>query len=207
MTTSSTPVHQGINENELIAQASPGRRATGALFFSVFGSLWLLAAAYLGGWSLPHCAAIIAGLATFLVWAALSQKRRYRAELAAVEGLAATRKAARFFHMVNVGQWVAMFITLQVLTRLQLHAWQIPALLLIVGAHFLPLAWSMRNRAHWVTGIAMMLVAVIYPLASAQGPASPVGAFCGGIILWLSAAWAVRSTLAGMLGVQKPACV
>ena len=102
------------------------------------------------------------------------------------------KQKMRAFGVVNVVQWVAIFGTITLLTNWQLNGWIVSAILLIVGAHFLPLAQIFGSRQHVVTGAALMLcavVAVVLP-ASARNTVECVSA---GVILWASAAIALYS--------------
>lgn len=62
----------------------------------------------------------------------------------------------------------------------------------VLGLHFIPLAWLFANWPHYVTGAALLVLAVVYPQAASLGPLDPVGFFGTGAILWASAAWATR---------------
>ena len=55
------------------------------------------------------------------------------------------------------------------------------------------MAHAFRYRAHYLTAAAMVVLAALYPLLAAGGPAAPVGFLGAGLILWASAAWALRS--------------
>ena len=67
----------------------------------------------------------------------------------------------RAFVVVNIVQWLAIFGTVNLLRNLQLDGWIVSAIVLIVGAHFLPLARIFRGRQHLVTGVALMLCAAV----------------------------------------------
>ena len=96
----------------------------------------------------------------------------------------------RAFAVVNVVQWVAIFGTVNLLRNLHLEGWIVPAIVLIVGAHFLPLAWIFQAPQHRVTGVALMLcagMALVLP-----GPMRDVvECVAAGLILWASAAVAL----------------
>jgi hypothetical protein len=92
---------------------------------------------------------------------------------------------------------VVIFIGANVLNNIGLGAWDIPFIVLVVGAHFLPLGRLFKRPSHYVTAVAMMLFAAAYPYI-AGGPQSPVGLLGAGLILWASALW-------GMVGGLRPA--
>ena len=97
----------------------------------------------------------------------------------------------RVFNLVNAGQWVAVFAVAGILSMSHLENLFLPAVILIVGAHFIPLARLFNYPPHYITGAAMMLLAVSFPLVASEGPTSGIGALGAGLILWLSAAWAI----------------
>ena len=171
--------------------ATRALRATGAIFFAFFGGVWL------EGWAIYSARpfalkASIALLALALASVAYATYRRHAAELAARGDTPGSRRAKRIFHIVNAAQWVRVFIGANLLSRNGLSVWIVPMVILVVGLHFLPLAFVFSNYPDYVTGAALMLLAVAYPLAAPSGPADPVGSLGAGLILWASAVWALR---------------
>ncbi len=175
-------------------QPTRAGRAIGALFFSVFGGAWLVLGVSKGASGAAATATVAGVVAATLAlgWTALRLFRRHRAELAAEAGSPARRRAIRIFNIVNITQWVAIFIVANVLINLGLPQWVLPAAMFIIGLHFLPLAFVFASRAHYVTGAAFMLLALAYPALARGGPADPVGCLGAGAMLWLSAMWALR---------------
>jgi hypothetical protein len=117
--------------------------------------------------------------------------RQYCAGLEPEQPTAASRRQDRWFHAINAGQWIVILIAGNVLANIGLSAWVIPAVMFIVGLHFVPLARLFGNPKHFVTGGALMLLAAAYPFAAPAGPSDPSGALGAGLILWASALWAV----------------
>lgn len=157
------------------------------MFFAVFGSAWLVAWCHkaLGPKSLVLIPIFLGGL--LVLGAAI---RQYQANRSALEAEADTpdrKRASRVFNWVNGTQWVLVFIAVNVVNNLGHPEWFIPAFIFIVGAHFLPLASAFKVRRHWVTGLALILLSLLYPQVAKQGAASPVGCLGAGLILWLSA--------------------
>ena len=167
------------------------RRATGAIFFAVFGCLWLEGWAI--GSSCPLALEVAIGIAGLvLAWAAYATYRRHAAALAAHPVTALGRRAKRVFHMVNAGQWILIFILANLLIRHGLNVWVIPMVIFVIGLHFLPLGFVFFTPAHYCTGAALIGLATAYPLIAPAGPADAVGLLGAGLILWASAAWAIR---------------
>ncbi|HTC53541.1 MAG TPA: hypothetical protein VK700_16520 [Steroidobacteraceae bacterium] len=168
-------------------------RAIGAMIFAAFGAAWLEAWVWL---SQPEqwwrYLLVAAGGAALLGLALRSYRRQRGAELQSPPS-AQQRRNGRLFHIINIGQWVVILIGANVLNNIGLGAWDIPFIILVIGAHFLPLAHLFRRPGHYLTGMAMVLFAVVYPFTAA-GPRSTLGPLGAGLILWASALWALWSS-------------
>lgn len=171
--------------------ATRARRATGAMFFAVFGGAWLEGWAAAGARP-PALKVAIGILALAFAVAAYARYRRHRAALAAEPETPASRRASRVFHIVNAGQWILIIGLANVLIRHGWNAWVIPMAIFIIGLHFFPLGRVFVNRPHYVTGAAMVALAAIYPFVAPGGPADASGMLGAGLILWASAGWAIR---------------
>jgi hypothetical protein len=66
----------------------------------------------------------------------------------------------------------------------------------VVGLHFLPLARLFRYRPHLLTGLALIALAILAPLATGR-PDNAWGPLGAGLILWASAAWALSPWAVG----------
>jgi hypothetical protein len=175
-------------------------RAFGAMIFTIFGSLWLEAWVWFAernrGWLYGLVGAVGAGLFV----SALRIYRRNRPAHSAKPESDAQRRNDRLFHIINIGQWVVILIGVNVLNNTGLGAWDIPFVILVIGAHFLPLAHLFKRPTHYVTGVALVLFAVGYPLTA--GPQSSVGPLGAGLILWASALWALVAGFSRALPVS-----
>lgn len=177
-----------------VAVASQAGRAMGAMFFCVFGGAWLALWAH-GAFAAPLVAYALIGVATLVFFSiVLGVYRAHAPALKAEPESQAKRRRSRGFHLVNAGQWLLIVVVANVLANIGLVPWIIPAVIFIIGAHFLPLAKLFEDPPHYVTGLAMMLLATVYPWMAAAGACSPTGCLGAGIILWSSAAWAITRT-------------
>ncbi len=163
------------------------------MFFSAFGGLWL------GLWANDQYPGALALLLVAAGTAALlaASRRVYKANSPALKAIKQTpeaRRKSRVFNLINGVQWAVVFLVGLVLSRTGNTRWFLPAIILIVGLHFLPLARLFAYRPHYVTGAALILLAVIYPLTARAGPENAIGALGAGVILWVSAVWAIAST-------------
>ena len=164
-------------------------RAIGAMFFAIFGAAWLALWNYRAAPMRLAAYASIVLLAVLLFLFARSRYLRYAAALPAPPDSPDQRKRERWFHIVNAGQWLLILVVGNVLVNIGHADWVLPAVVLIVGLHFLPLARLFEYRAHYVTAGALMLAALLLPRLSPLGPADPVVCLAAGLILWASALW------------------
>ncbi|HEY3989547.1 MAG TPA: hypothetical protein VGM02_09640 [Acidobacteriaceae bacterium] len=160
----------------------------GATIVGGFGGVWLAMGMTAAGVPLRVALAIV--VPVFVLIACLGSTVRRRLPQIAAAATPEKKQRMRAFGLVNVAEWIAIFGTVNLLHNLQLNGWITPAVVLIVGAHFLPLAQLFGARAHVVTGVAMMLwaaLALVVP-ASVRDVVECVGA---GLILWASGAAAL----------------
>lgn len=171
------------------ASAAHGGRAIGAMFFSAFGGAWLALWAY-SEFSPPYFAlsTVAAGGLALLSWSFATYRRNAEA-LRQESETAEAKRRSRLFNLINAGQWVFIFIAANVLAKAQHPDLILPAIILIVGIHFFPLARLFSYRPHYITGFALVLLAVGYPMLAAEGAQSASGALGTGVVLWLSAVW------------------
>ncbi|HEX7090112.1 MAG TPA: hypothetical protein VF192_08240 [Longimicrobiales bacterium] len=191
-------------------------RAIGAMSLACFGAVWLAAACLMSVGAQPVILAGIACGAVCICLVARHQLREYRrrptarVEPPATAGEPPTTAAeppaiaaeppaiaaaepppgahlGRAFHIVNAAQWILIAAAAAGLGRAGHPEWIEAAVVAIVGLHFLPLAAVFRHPRLYLTGAAMITLAVVYPLTAADGPASPIGCLGAGLILWASA--------------------
>ncbi len=176
------------------ADSARADRAIGAMIYAFFGSLWLEVWVWFTQRDQWWRYVLVALVGAALVATALRIQRRYRPRDSAKSSSEQERRSSRLFHLINIAQWVVILIGANVLNNTGLGAWDIPFIILIIGAHFLPLAHLFKRPTHYLTGMAMMLFAVTYPFI-ASGPQSTVGPLGAGLILWASALWALWAGL------------
>jgi len=179
------------DQHRLQSSAAIAGRAIGAMFFSAFGGAWLGLWAY-SEFGATSLALVLIG-AVSVVLLALAY-RAYRSNAPALRELEHTPKAkyaSRWFNIINVAQWVAIVMVAMLLSTLGHGSLVLPAVIFIIGLHFLPLAWLFGYAPHYVTGLSLMLLAAVYPVASHEGGGSSIGALGAGLILWASAIWAI----------------
>lgn len=178
-------------ESSSSVAATLAGRATGAMFLAFFGAMWLEVWDWRAGAGLAACVAI-ALLALGLLSVAYRRYRRFAPALARVPQTPEKRRARRIFNIVNGAQWVVIVVLANVLANAGLGAWIVPMAIVVVGLHFVPLAFLFRNPAHHVLAAAMIGFALLYPRLAPGGPADPVGFLGTGLLLWAAVLWALR---------------
>jgi len=158
----------------------------GALFFSVFGALWLTGAAALAYGRNVSIDTTIWAIGALIFFAALRVILTNKLPKGDAVLEAQLSRRGKIFMIVNVIQYAAIFLMVHLLGSYGYSDWQIPTVMLIVGLHFFPLAKLFSNRAHVLTGAALVALAIIYPFAG-HGPLDPVGSLGAGLILWAAA--------------------
>jgi hypothetical protein len=160
----------------------------GATIAGGFGAAWLTLGMSSAGVPLGVALAVV--LPVFVLIAFLGSVARRRLPKFSEAETPEKKQKMRAFNMVNIAQWLAIFGVINLLRNFHLAAWIVPSIVLIVGAHFIPLARIFQAPQHLKTGIAMMLcaaVAVVLPV-SVRDTVECMGA---GLILWISAAGAL----------------
>lgn len=167
-------------------------RAFGAMIFAVFGAAWLAGWCWFAQRQHPLLYVLVAAVAAgifFMAW------RTYRLEAVTAAQTPTSpqeRRTGRAFTLINVAQWIAIVVGINVLNNMGLGRWDVPWAILVVGVHFLALVPVFHRSSHVATGAALIVLAVAYPLLATGGPDNPVGLLGTGLILWASALWALR---------------
>jgi hypothetical protein len=173
-------------------------RATGALFFTGFGTIWLTLALYLRQ-SLNVAAMVVISvglmvLISVIVWLFSLAGRFPKVPVDPARGKA--------FNRINAIQWIAVALVSFFFGHFHLDAYVVSAITAIVGIHMFPLAKLFRYPLHYLTGGLLVVWAtvsvMVLPLDQMQG----FTAIGTGAILWFSAATTVA--LALNLALKSP---
>jgi high-affinity Fe2+/Pb2+ permease len=160
-------------------------RAIGAMFFSVFGGIFFAVWYFRDNIESTLVLALIILLTLCMVLFAIVTYNKNKTAFNDEKETPEKKKADKLFHIINAGQWILILIVGNLLANFGLPNLVIPAAIVIIGAHFLPLAVIFKYYPHYITGLLIITWAVVYPLLTG---ASNQGVFIGpGIILWLSA--------------------
>lgn len=180
------------------SRGAAASRARGALVLAIFGGLWLA-----GGESLyanfshaPLGEVALAGLVALAAAAAIilaAWRTDARLKPWAEPWDERTR---RVFMIVNAAQYAGISLAILLLARGAYQQWLIPALIAVVGLHFLPLARLFASPPHAWIGLAMLAAAALVA-ALRLPPLSPVGVFAGGAVLLAGALLLTRIAARG----------
>jgi hypothetical protein len=185
------------NAEAAVTQNQLSGRATGALFFSVFGALWIGLGLYVRETLTAVYVVPTAILLTALIAGALWLKRR----AASFPHAPADKAQSRSFNRINLAQWVAIGLVGVTFGRLHIELYALTAIVVIVGLHLLPLARVFHYPMHYVTGTALLAWAVLTLCFVSHDHLQSVTAIGTGIVLWLSAA--VTLALAWVLARRR----
>jgi uncharacterized membrane-anchored protein len=118
------------------------------MFFSIFGAAWLALWCKLTFGLQPVILGLVATGTLALFCYSLMRYRENREALAVDANSFQRRRAARIFNVINAVQWILIIVIANVLINTGLAVWIIPAAILIIGLHFLPLAYVFSYRPH-----------------------------------------------------------
>ncbi len=174
----------------------------GNLFLGFFGMVWIvLGLVAVGriqppvltvapGNISPLVLALLIGFLALLVAASIYTMRRTYPLLDRSEAsVVAQKKINRRFGLVNFVQWALIFAVVYGLPHLRLNDWILPAIILVIGVHFFPLARLFKARLHYLTGLVIVIWAIAYPVLFSAGKGDSIGSLGMGLILWASAAF------------------
>jgi hypothetical protein len=135
-------------------------RCIGALFLSVFGGLWLMAASiYFRHLTIVVTCSIVVIVGLFVITVFRVQRRLYQAAKDAVPK-DEQRRNNRAFGIINAVTYTAVFMLFLLLPRVGLSNLVFPGFVAIVGLHFFALPSLYQHRANLVTGTVMVIWAV-----------------------------------------------
>jgi hypothetical protein len=174
-------------------------RATGALFFTGFGTIWLALALYLRQSS--NVAAMIGiSVGLMVLLSGIAWLFRVAGRFPKVEDDPARGKA---FSRINAIQWIAVAIVAFTFGKLHIDDYVVSAITAIVGIHLFPLARLFRYPMHYVTGGLLTVWGGVSALAFPADSLQSSTAIGTGLILWFSAATTLWLALALALGPRS----
>jgi hypothetical protein len=159
--------------------------AWGAIIMSFFGAVF--AAMTLG---LPlHLDGVVLGL-PFLAFLLIALAA-YRVIRLPGEGVAPSGQAERVIMWSSIGEGVGLFLAAEIVINLGHRDLLLPAMALVVGLHFLPMAYAIPFRPFYLLGGALLAAAAIgFGLGQPLGGA--ISGFAAALALTAAALLALR---------------
>ena len=159
--------------------------AWGAIIMGFFGSVF---AALTLAWQFHLTGVVLA--APFLVFAGIGLAAAYVLRLPGA-GVAPSARAERVIMWSSVAEGVGLFIVANLVQNLHRPGLLLPAMALVVGLHFLPIAAAAPFRPFYALGGTLIVAAIVGVMA-----APPLGGAIGGCAaaaaLWTAALLAIR---------------
>jgi hypothetical protein len=171
---------------------------TGSLIMSLFATIWWVVGLRSAGAALPLLTGMPIGVT--LLMANLARARRQAAQSTARFDAAEEARRNRVVGWASAAEGVGILLAVNVLNNIGLHDAVTPAIAIIVGLHFIPIARGLPAPIYY--GTAALLVAVgaggllVADLPTRIGLVSAAAA----IILWGTAALALRGAPARPAG-------
>jgi hypothetical protein len=156
-------------------------RSTGSIVMSVFGAIWWIAGAVGSGWPFVLAYAIPFIALLVLVVAALRARDNTEPE--------SDRDGKRIGRLVGIAsgvEGVAILVAVNVLANTGTQDYTAPAISIIVGLHFLPLARWLHVKLYYATAVAFIGLGIVGIWIS--GPVLRLEVVCSGsaCALWVT---------------------
>jgi len=158
--------------------------AWGGIIMSFFGALFA-ALTLNGSRDVPGWVAFV----PFTVFAAVGLAAGYVLRLPG-PGISPSQKVSRVIMWSSIAEGIGLFIAANLVTNLHRPEYLLPAMALVVGLHFLPIAWAASFTPFYALGAGLLLASM-----AGFALAAPIGAEIAGaaaaVCLWLAAVLAV----------------
>jgi hypothetical protein len=107
------------------------------------------------------------------------------------EGIRPSPQQGRVIMWSSIGEGVGLFAVANLVINLGHHEWLLPAMALVVGLHFLPMAFAIPFRPFYVLGVALLVAAALgFTLPTPLN--GELAGFSAAVALWIAASLAVR---------------
>ena len=106
-------------------------------------------------------------------------------------GIAPSERAGRVIMWSSIGEGVGLFVAANLVMNLHRPDLLLPAMALVVGLHFLPIAYAAPFQPFYILGGALILAAIAG--FTLRGPAAgSVAGLAAAVALWTAATLAIR---------------
>jgi hypothetical protein len=118
-------------------------------------------------------------------------------------GISPSKQAERVIMWSSIGEGVGLFIVANVVVNIHHPEMLLPAMALVVGLHFLPIAYATPFRPFYVLGITLALAAALgFGMSSPEG--GMIAGFGAASALWGASLLAVFRDRQAKHTVQQP---
>ena len=157
----------------------------GAIIMSFFGAVFL-ALALAWHWHVSSPALILPFLVSVAIGVAAVYVLRQPGS-----GNVLSARAKRILVWASTGEGIGIFVAINIVMNLHRPEWRLPAMALVVGLHFLPIAYGASFRVFYALGAALIAIALIGFALPMQlgGELAGVGATT---CLWIASVIVVR---------------
>lgn len=159
--------------------------AWGALIMSFFGAVFASLTLF-WQWHLSGVALALPFVGFILIGFAASYVIRSPGE-----GIKPSPKEERAIMWSTIGEGVGLFIAANIVMNLHRPDFLLPSMALVVGLHFLPIAFAAGFRPFYFLGTALVVAAIIGFIVKAP-TGGEIAGFAAAVALWLASGIAVR---------------
>ena len=157
----------------------------GAIIMSFFGACFASLTLY---WQYDSTGLVLA--LPFLGFAAVALAAVHVLRLPGT-GIVPSQRAERAIMWSTIGEGVGLFLASNIVMNLHRPELLLPAMALVVGLHFLPIAYAAAFRPFYLLGAALILAAIV-GIVIAPPTGGGVAGLMAALGLWTAAAIAVR---------------
>jgi len=186
--------HRSIEHHQ---EGESGMGFWGAMIMSFFGTFFAIASiVQLEGARSPYLVIPVVVFAAFALYA----RRVHRAVSSERQVHQLTERAQKVVRWASIGEGVGILIAINVANNLGHPELKLAAVALVVGLHFLPMAYGIPFWQFYVLGVALIVTSILgMYMAQPVGNAFAALAACVG--LWAAALLAMRREVRGVLVV------
>ncbi len=159
--------------------------AWGAVIMGFFGAVF---AALTMDWQW-HFSGLTLAL-PFIVFALVGLAATYVIRLPGT-GIVPSERAGRAIMWSSIAEGIGLFVAANIVINLHRADLMLPAMALVVGLHFLPIARAASFRPFYLLGATLILAAMIGAIVSAPGGGAIAG-MTAAMGLWIASILAVR---------------
>jgi hypothetical protein len=149
-----------------------------------------------------HCSGVVLAI-PFLAFALIASAAFMIIRLPG-ESIAPSKQAESVIMWSSIGEGMGLFVAANLVINLGHRDLLLPAMALVVGLHFLPMAYAIPFRPFWLLGIALLLAAAL-GFGIGQPMGGEVAGFAAALALTAAALLALRREMGARAAGTPPA--